>query len=103
MQRVIIDEPYQFIPPSYSEWWPSIIQLYLKRVPFLVDHRQVSIAVTIQIATVQGKCSITSLNDPHRWEDTSTQAEQHRDIVTGRIRHRQVGMAVSVQITDGDG
>jgi 1-acyl-sn-glycerol-3-phosphate acyltransferase len=31
MQRVIIDEPYKFIPPKYSEWWPKLIQLYLGR------------------------------------------------------------------------
>jgi 1-acyl-sn-glycerol-3-phosphate acyltransferase len=29
MQRVVIDEPYQFVPPVYSDWWPHIIRLYL--------------------------------------------------------------------------
>jgi 1-acyl-sn-glycerol-3-phosphate acyltransferase len=29
MQRVVIDEPYKFVPPVYSDWWPTIIRLYL--------------------------------------------------------------------------
>jgi 1-acyl-sn-glycerol-3-phosphate acyltransferase len=29
MQRVVIDEPYKFVPPVYSDWWPRIIRLYL--------------------------------------------------------------------------
>jgi 1-acyl-sn-glycerol-3-phosphate acyltransferase len=29
MQRVVIDEPYKFVPPVYSSWWPRIIRLYL--------------------------------------------------------------------------
>ncbi|HEY4233169.1 MAG TPA: 1-acyl-sn-glycerol-3-phosphate acyltransferase [Lacipirellulaceae bacterium] len=29
MQRVVIDEPYQFVPPAYSDWWPYFIRLYL--------------------------------------------------------------------------
>jgi 1-acyl-sn-glycerol-3-phosphate acyltransferase len=31
MQNVVIEEPYEFIPPSYSNWWPALIQLYLSR------------------------------------------------------------------------
>jgi len=31
MQRVIIDEPYEFVPPVYSDWWPRILRLYLRR------------------------------------------------------------------------
>ena len=31
MQNVVIEEPYEFIPPSYSDWWPPLIQLYLSR------------------------------------------------------------------------
>ena len=23
MQKVVIDEPYKFVPPVYSEWWPT--------------------------------------------------------------------------------
>jgi 1-acyl-sn-glycerol-3-phosphate acyltransferase len=29
MQRVVIDEPYKFVPPVYSDWWPRVIRLYL--------------------------------------------------------------------------
>jgi 1-acyl-sn-glycerol-3-phosphate acyltransferase len=31
MQRVVIDEPYQFVPPVYSEWWPTLLRLYVRR------------------------------------------------------------------------
>lgn len=31
MQQVVIEDPYEFIPPSYSNLWPTLIQLYLKR------------------------------------------------------------------------
>jgi 1-acyl-sn-glycerol-3-phosphate acyltransferase len=31
MQRVVIDEPYKFVPPVYSEWWPTILRFYLRR------------------------------------------------------------------------
>jgi 1-acyl-sn-glycerol-3-phosphate acyltransferase len=31
MQRVVIDEPYKFVPPVYSEWWPTLLRLYLRR------------------------------------------------------------------------
>jgi 1-acyl-sn-glycerol-3-phosphate acyltransferase len=31
MQRIIIDEPYQFVPPVYSDVWPSILRYYLPR------------------------------------------------------------------------
>ncbi len=31
MQRVVIDEPYEFIPPIEIDLWPSLIQLYLRR------------------------------------------------------------------------
>jgi hypothetical protein len=33
MQRVVIDEPYEFVPPVYSEWWPTMLRLILK--PYL--------------------------------------------------------------------
>lgn len=31
MQRVVIDEPYEFVPPVTAEWWPTLIQFYLTR------------------------------------------------------------------------
>jgi 1-acyl-sn-glycerol-3-phosphate acyltransferase len=31
MQRVVIDEPYQFVPPVYSTLWPIILRPYLRR------------------------------------------------------------------------
>jgi 1-acyl-sn-glycerol-3-phosphate acyltransferase len=31
MQRVVIDEPYRFVPPVYSDWWPTILRFYLRR------------------------------------------------------------------------
>jgi 1-acyl-sn-glycerol-3-phosphate acyltransferase len=31
MQQVVFDEPYQFVPPVYSELWPNILRLYLRR------------------------------------------------------------------------
>ena len=31
MQRVVIDEPYEFIPPIEIDLWPSLMQLYLPR------------------------------------------------------------------------
>jgi 1-acyl-sn-glycerol-3-phosphate acyltransferase len=31
MQNVIIERPYRFIPPVYSDWWPTVIRLYLHR------------------------------------------------------------------------
>jgi 1-acyl-sn-glycerol-3-phosphate acyltransferase len=31
MQKVVIDEPYSFVPPVYSEWWPTILRFYLRR------------------------------------------------------------------------
>lgn len=31
MQKVVIDQPYQFIPPLVTNFWPSLIQLYLPR------------------------------------------------------------------------
>lgn len=31
MQKVVIDEPYEFVPPVYSEWWPILLRFYLKR------------------------------------------------------------------------
>jgi len=31
MQRVVIDEPYQFVPPVYSDWWPWVLRFYLRR------------------------------------------------------------------------
>jgi 1-acyl-sn-glycerol-3-phosphate acyltransferase len=31
MQRVVIDEPYVFVPPVYSDWWPWVLRFYLRR------------------------------------------------------------------------
>ncbi len=31
MQQVIVEEPYEFVPPVYGNMWPNIMQLYLKR------------------------------------------------------------------------
>lgn len=31
MQRVVFDEPYQFIPPYYSNWGPHILRFYVRR------------------------------------------------------------------------
>ena len=31
MQKIVIEEPYKFVPPVYSNLWASLIQLYLKR------------------------------------------------------------------------
>src|SRR5436190_9498338 len=33
MQRVVIDEPYEFVPPVYSEWWPTALRFILR--PYL--------------------------------------------------------------------
>jgi 1-acyl-sn-glycerol-3-phosphate acyltransferase len=33
MQRVVIDEPYKFVPPVYSEWWPTALRFILR--PYL--------------------------------------------------------------------
>src|SRR5262245_62111797 len=31
MQKVVIDEPYVFVPPVYSDVWPWILRFYLPR------------------------------------------------------------------------
>jgi 1-acyl-sn-glycerol-3-phosphate acyltransferase len=31
MQRVVFDEPYTFVPPVYSDWWPHILRFYVRR------------------------------------------------------------------------
>ena len=31
MQPIILEEPYEFVPPVYSDWWPTLIRLYLRR------------------------------------------------------------------------
>ena len=31
MHRVVIDEPYEFVPPVYSEFWPWMLRFYLRR------------------------------------------------------------------------
>lgn len=31
MQKIIFDEPYQFVPPVYSNWWPTLLRPYLRR------------------------------------------------------------------------
>lgn len=30
MQKVVIDEPYEFVPPAYGLWGPRILRLYLR-------------------------------------------------------------------------
>lgn len=30
MQNIIFEEPYEFVPPVRSDWWPAIIRLYLR-------------------------------------------------------------------------
>ena len=29
MQDIIIEEPYQFVPPIYSKFWPAVLRLYI--------------------------------------------------------------------------
>jgi len=31
MQNVIIEEPYEFVPPGRSQFWPGVVGLFLKR------------------------------------------------------------------------
>ena len=31
MQKVIIEEPYKFVPPGRSDWWPRLVGLVLNR------------------------------------------------------------------------
>ncbi len=31
MQKVVIDEPYEFVPPIATNFWPSLMQLYMPR------------------------------------------------------------------------
>jgi len=31
MQQVVFDEPYQFVPPFYSNWGPHILRHYVRR------------------------------------------------------------------------
>lgn len=31
MQQIIIDEPYEFVPPVYGKFWPWVMHQYLKR------------------------------------------------------------------------
>lgn len=31
MQQVVFDEPYEFVPPAYSDWWPWMVRPYLRR------------------------------------------------------------------------
>ncbi len=31
MQKVVIEEPYKFVPPVHSAWWPWILHFYLRR------------------------------------------------------------------------
>ena len=31
MQAVVFDEPYRFVPPVYSNFWPAVLQWYLPR------------------------------------------------------------------------
>jgi 1-acyl-sn-glycerol-3-phosphate acyltransferase len=30
MQRVVVDEPYKFVPPVYSDWWPTLLRFILR-------------------------------------------------------------------------
>jgi 1-acyl-sn-glycerol-3-phosphate acyltransferase len=31
MQQVVFDEPYKFVPPVYTLWWPRVLRYYLPR------------------------------------------------------------------------
>lgn len=31
MQRVVFEEPYEFVPPDYSNWGPHILRFYVRR------------------------------------------------------------------------
>lgn len=31
MQNIILEDPYEFVPPVTSDWWPTIIRSYLRR------------------------------------------------------------------------
>ena len=31
MQNIVIEEPYEFVPPVYSNFWPFLIKHYVKR------------------------------------------------------------------------
>ncbi len=31
MQRVVFDEPYEFVPPDYSNWGPHVLRFYVRR------------------------------------------------------------------------
>lgn len=31
VQKIVIDEPYEFVPPVYSDWWPWILRFFLRR------------------------------------------------------------------------
>jgi 1-acyl-sn-glycerol-3-phosphate acyltransferase len=31
MQQIFIDEPYKFVPPVYSDWWPWVLRIYVHR------------------------------------------------------------------------
>jgi 1-acyl-sn-glycerol-3-phosphate acyltransferase len=31
MQRVVFDEPYEFVPPFYSDWGPHVLRFYVRR------------------------------------------------------------------------
>lgn len=31
MQQVVFDEPYEFVPPVYSNWWPHVLRFYVRR------------------------------------------------------------------------
>jgi 1-acyl-sn-glycerol-3-phosphate acyltransferase len=31
VQKTVIDEPYQFVPPVHTLWWPRFLRLYLRR------------------------------------------------------------------------
>lgn len=31
MQKIVFDEPYKFVPPAYSDWWPTLLRPYLRR------------------------------------------------------------------------
>jgi 1-acyl-sn-glycerol-3-phosphate acyltransferase len=31
MQQIFIEKPYEFVPPVYSNWWPSLLRFYIHR------------------------------------------------------------------------
>lgn len=41
MQSILVEKPYQFVPPHRGNWWPSFIQLFDLFTPYLRKHEGV--------------------------------------------------------------